>query len=69
MTDFRIADHGTIVTIEPVSVEARNWLLEMVDFQPWQWMGPVLNVDHRMAQGLVDAIGEAGFEIEEGAYA
>ena len=56
MTDFHIADHGSIVTIRPVSEAAREWLDENVDAEPWQWLGGALCVDHRFARDLVDEI-------------
>lgn len=54
-TDFVIRDHGTIVTFTPISEAALEFMRD-VDSEPWQWLGPTLCVDHRMAQPLVDAI-------------
>jgi hypothetical protein len=63
MPDFLIADHGSIITIAPVSEAARQWLDENVASEPWQWLGGALSVEHRCASDLMDAIEAAGFDI------
>jgi hypothetical protein len=64
MADFRINDQGTIVLFTPISDAAREWVDENVASDSWQWFGPQLCVDHRMAGDLLDGIVAAGFEIE-----
>ena len=61
MSDFKIADHGSIITIRPVSEAARQWLAENVLSEPWQWLGGALCADHRLARDLVEEIVAAGF--------
>jgi hypothetical protein len=63
MSDFLIADHGSIITIRPVSEGARRWLDDNVAAEPWQWFGGALGVDPRCARDLIDGIAAAGFEI------
>jgi hypothetical protein len=63
MTDFQIADHGSIIAIKPVSAAARIWVDENVASEPWQWLGGALCVDARCARGLVNEIAAEGFEI------
>ena len=63
MTDFLIADHGSIITIRPASEAARQWLSENVVSEPWQWLDGALCVDPRCARDLIDEIAAAGFEI------
>jgi hypothetical protein len=63
MTDFCIADHGSIVTIRPVSETARQWLDDNVASEPWQWLGGALCAEHRFACDLIDEIATSGFEI------
>jgi hypothetical protein len=36
MNDFQIADHGSIISIKPVSEAARTWVDENVVSEPWQ---------------------------------
>jgi hypothetical protein len=62
MSDFLIADHGSIVTIAPISDAAKEWLDENVVSEPWQWLGGALCVGHRCAGDLIDAIEIAGFD-------
>jgi hypothetical protein len=63
MTDFRTADHGSIITIRPLNEAAHQWLDENVDAEPWQWQGGALCVDPRCARDLVPEIAATGFEI------
>jgi len=63
MSDFQIADHGTIILIRPLNEAARQWLDENVVAEPWQWLDGALCADHRLARDLVDEIETAGFAI------
>ena len=63
MCDFQISDHGSIITIRPVSEAAHQWLDENVDAEPWQWLDGALCAEHRFAHDLVHEITDAGFEI------
>ena len=63
MPDFLIANHGSIITIRPVSEAAQQWLDENVVSEPWQWLGGALCVDHRCARDLVTEIAAAGFDL------
>ena len=62
MSDFQIADHGTIISIRPLT-EARQWLDENVLSEPWQWIQGALCVETHFARDLIIEIEEAGFEI------
>jgi hypothetical protein len=63
MCDFQIADHGSIISIKPVSEAARTWVDENVASEPWQWLGDALCLDARCARDLLSAIAAEGFEI------
>lgn len=63
MTDFLIADHGSIVSIRPVSAAAREWLDANIVTEPWQWLDGAVAVDHRCARGIITALADAGFAI------
>ena len=63
MTDFQIADHGSIISVKPVSEAARTWIDENVVFEPWQWLGGALCVDIRCACDLINELAAQGFEI------
>jgi hypothetical protein len=45
MSDFQIADHGTIISIRPLNEAARQWLDENVVSEPWQWVQGALCVE------------------------
>ena len=63
MSDFQIADHGTIISIRPLSEAARQWVEENVVAEPWQWLNGALCAEPRFARDLVEEIAAAGFEI------
>lgn len=59
--DFVVTDQGTVIGFQPLTDGARQWTDEHVHSEPWQWMGNILWVDHRMAGGLLDGIESEGF--------
>ena len=63
MTDFLIADHGSIVSIQPASAAAREWLDANLVIEPWQWVDGAVAVEHRCARDIVAALADAGFAI------
>ena len=63
MRDFLIADHGSIVSIMPMTQAALKWIDENVVSEPWQWLGGALCVDLRYARDLTDEIAAAGFDL------
>ena len=63
MSDFQIADQGTIILIRPLTEAACQWLDENVVAEPWQWVDGALAVEPRLARDLVAEIVAAGFEI------
>ena len=63
MSDFQIADHGSIISIRPLNEAACQWLYENVVSEPWQWVQDALCVEPRFARDLIIEIEEAGFEI------
>ena len=63
MSDFQIADHGTIIRIQPMNEAASRWLDENVVAEPWQSLGGALCVEHRFAGDRLDEIAAAGFDI------
>ena len=63
MSDFQIADHGTVISIRPLNDAARQWLDGNVVSELWQWVQGALCVEARFARDLLREIEEAGFEI------
>jgi hypothetical protein len=63
MSDFQIADQGSIISIRPLNQAPRQWLDENVVSEPWQWIQGSLCVEARFARDLIIEIEEAGFEI------
>ena len=63
MSDFQIADHGTIICVRPLSEAALQWIDENVVSEPWQWVQGGLCVEAGFARDLIIEIEEAGFGI------
>ncbi len=63
-TDFRFTNHGSIITVIPVTDTAKEFIESEVHLESWQWMGNSIALDHRCARDLADVIVEAGFSVE-----
>ena len=59
-----IDDQGSVVLFIPSNSEEVAWLEDNVSSESWQWLGGSLAVDHHMAEGLIEGIRNAGFEIK-----
>lgn len=64
MPDVEVIDTGSVIGFWPKTESAEEWFAENVYSEPWQWMGPVLYVDHRCAADLGVEIEGAGFTVE-----
>ena len=62
--DIDISDQGSIVMFTPRTKAGEDWIQRNVEFESWQMMGPSLCVDHRPAQGLVEAMQNDGLIVE-----
>lgn len=61
MTDFLIINHGSIVTVLPLTEAAKDWMTDNVELPDWAgWNVPV---EPRYAGDLIDGIIESGFTI------
>ena len=67
MSDFQIADQGSIFLIRPLNEAARQWLSENVVSEPWQWVDDALCVEARFARDPIIEIEEADFETRSAA--
>ncbi len=62
--DFVVHPHGSIWTFEPKTESAKHFVRTDLDVQGWQWLGPALGVDHRLANDLIAALEGEGFVLE-----
>lgn len=60
--DFRVANHGSIIILTPISLEARDWLSTAVSELAPRWCGG-LAVEPRYIGDIVSGIVDAGFSI------
>ncbi len=63
MTDFTIADHGSVVIVTPQSETARGWVSEFIMEEEAQKWGNGFVVEPRYLNGLIEGIHEAGMEV------
>lgn len=65
-SDIVVSDHGSVVSLDLVSQQARDWVEEHVQAESWQFLGNRLCVDWRFAGGLCDAAADAGLVVCRG---
>jgi hypothetical protein len=58
--DYHVTNHGTIVTITPLTQDAADWIDENVATEDWQWMGGALAIEPRYAGELLYGMQEDG---------
>lgn len=63
VTDVQIINEGTIVLFRPLTDQARAWIEENVQTEPWQWFGGGLCVEHRYAHDLADGMERDGLNV------
>ncbi len=61
MPDFLIINHGSVVTVRPLTDAAKDWCCENVEMPDWG--GYNIPVEPRYAGALIDGIIESGFTI------
>jgi hypothetical protein len=61
--DVIVERHGSIIMIQPMTGEARQWLTQMTGDDAI-WYAGALAVDIRFAEPLIEAMNEDGFYIE-----
>ena len=62
--DFRLAYHGTITTITPLTDRCREWVEKNVEIEPWQHFGIAIAVERRYVEQLADAMIDEGLVME-----
>ncbi len=62
-SDVHFYCDGSMVGLSPVSSAVREWFAENVQTEPWQWLGPTLWIDQRMAPPLLEALTEQRFSV------
>jgi hypothetical protein len=60
--EFRIAYHGTVSTLDLLTDAARQWAVDNLEIEPWQWLGKYrLAIEPRSMESIGTALVEAGF--------
>lgn len=64
VVDFVVRPNGTVWKFEPMTERAKSFVRTDLDVQGWQWLGPALGVDQRLANDLIAALEGEGFVLE-----
>lgn len=49
--------------IEPITEQVKDWIKDSVVYEPWQWLGNNLAIDHHYIEDLVFGLSQEGFEV------
>jgi hypothetical protein len=60
--DFQVDPYLVIMTIEPLSSAAKNWIEG--NTEPWQWQDDRLCVEHAIAEDILSRISLSGLSYE-----
>jgi hypothetical protein len=62
--DVLLADHGSIALFTPMTPEARCWVEEHVEIEPWQRLGASIACEPRCLVQLVEGMQVDGLVVE-----
>lgn len=62
--DVLVSDQGSIVVLQPMNGDARDWIDCMVQHEPYNWLGGGLCVEHRYADAIIDGMQDDGLIVE-----
>jgi len=61
--DVTVTDNGSTFSFNLISQRAKDWVNDNTEVESWQWLGGVLVVDHRPANGLFEAMQADGLDV------
>ncbi len=61
--DFLVEDHGSIFLLSPQSDSARIWIDEHISREGFQPYWPVVVIEHRYVQALIEGIQNEGLVV------
>jgi hypothetical protein len=60
--DFQVSNNGSTISFLLFSEAAKAWVVENVQLEGWQWLGPsIFAIDPRYADQLIAGMEDAGF--------
>lgn len=62
--DVLVANHGSVVMVQPVTRRAQAWVEEHVALESWQWMGGAFAVEPRYLDNLVEGMAGDGLVVQ-----
>lgn len=64
MTDLEVTNHGSIVTLRPLTEAGTAWMDQNLAPEPWQWLGGALAIETRYAPDIVDGAIADGLRVD-----
>lgn len=61
--DCEFTRDGSMIGLFPRSDAAEAWIADNVESEPWQWLGPILWIDHRTAGAIAAGMAADGLDI------
>lgn len=61
--DFIVENHGTVAMLTPMSPEAREWVDEHLQVEPWQRMGASIACEPRLLADVLEHVTEDGLTV------
>lgn len=58
--DFIIVDNGSIVSFNPKTQAAKDWVSEKLSLESWHWLGNAFLIERRFACPIIDGIQNDG---------
>ena len=62
--DVLVENHGSVALLTPMTPDARQWIDEHVQVEPWQWIGCSIACEPRSLEQIVEGMQESGLVVE-----
>lgn len=62
--DVIVHNGGSIFMFQPLTQRAKDWVIENVGLESWQWLGNSFVAEHRFACDLVDGMQAASLVVK-----
>lgn len=63
-TDFQFTNHGSIITVTPLTERAKEFIEQNVSVESWQYFGNAIALDRRCARDLAGVMVDEGFSVQ-----
>lgn len=64
MSDIELINQGSMIGFRPITDKGKAFIDNNLETEAWQWLGPVLYIDQRMAPKIISAAEDEGLTIK-----